>query len=89
MSANDPEDKLYTAKALVEACRTRDAKKQIRRGWRKFVCECGHEFELATRDCFSPSGESCLKCCEWVHPSEHRIDAGLACDTMGNLIEKT
>ena len=61
-------------------------KRIISQGWRRFDCdECGATFEEATRDCGSPSGESC-ECGAWVFPTTCREDASLPVDPLtGNL----
>lgn len=57
-----------------------------RRGWRYFECsECGLRWEWPSRDRFSPSGEDCPSCGEWVFPRGHREDASLPVDDSGNL----
>lgn len=44
-------------------------------GWRSFLCgECGHPFELRTRDHKTPSGEDCPQCGEFVFPNSSRED---------------
>lgn len=66
----------------------KDVSRPIRRGWRMFLCdECGFHYEAATRDAKSPSGDTCPKCSEDIYPIAHRIDAELACDEWGNLLE--
>lgn len=57
-----------------------------RRGWRTFLCdECGHHWEEATRDCLSPSVDTCPICHEWVHPTASRVDESLPVDKSLNL----
>lgn len=59
---------------------------KLRRGWRFFMCEdCGKDWKLATRDCFSPSGESCPSCGSWAFPHASKLDPELSCDELGNL----
>lgn len=56
------------------------------RGWRTFRCPtCGHHWGEATRDCHSPSGDSCPICYEWLVPTEPREDPSLAVDSNLNL----
>lgn len=58
----------------------------VRQGWRAFDCdECGHKWEWPSRDRFSPSGENCPKCGEWLFPCGNREDATLPVDKSGNL----
>ena len=58
-----------------------------RKGWRAFKCpECNNQWEWPTRDRFSPSGENCLQCGEWVFPFDCREDESLETDKYGNLI---
>lgn len=58
-----------------------------RRGWRHFKCdECGVAWRAPSRDCFSPSGDGCVRCSEWVHPFDCQVDLGLEVDSSGNLI---
>ena len=58
----------------------------VRQGWRAFECdECGHKWEWPSRDRFSPSGENCPKCGEWLFPCGNREDATLPVDDSGNL----
>lgn len=60
----------------------------VRRGWRTFHCdECGLQWELATRDAMSPSGDTCPECDEVNFPKSYRIDADIVCDKWGNLKE--
>jgi len=57
-----------------------------RRGWRSFQCEeCGHRWEEATRDYWSPSGVDCPLCQGWTFPSAGAPDLSLPVDSMGNL----
>ena len=69
-----------------------------KRGWRKFKCHnyndeeakygcegCGAEFLIATRDCFSPSLETCPICGEEVFPSGGFYDDTLSVDESFNL----
>ena len=63
-----------------------DKKIGWRKGWRYFDCECGHTFWEATRDRFSPSGETCPKCGYDVHPSDNKEDDTLKVDKSGNLV---
>jgi len=57
-----------------------------RKGWRSFKCpECGNQWEWPSRDRFSPSGEDCLQCGEWVFPFANREDEALETDDYGNL----
>lgn len=59
---------------------------KVRRGWRHFRCdECSHEWDGKSRDAFSPSGEDCPKCGEWVTPEYGVSDESLPCDEFGNL----
>jgi len=54
-------------------------------GWRYFKCpECGNEWLLPTRDCFSPSGEDC-KCGEFASPYKSKQDLSLPHDDYCNL----
>lgn len=62
---------------------------QIRRGWRHFYCsDCDLRWWSATRDCFSHSKETCPtpECYAEVSPHDSDVDATLAVDRMGNLI---
>lgn len=44
-------------------------------GMRAFRCEeCGHTWQSETRDCLSPSGETCSHCLEFVPPWMHIKD---------------
>ena len=65
-----------------------------KRGWRKFQCNnyneeaeygCGAEFLIATRDCFSPSLETCPICGEEVFPSGGFYDDTLSVNEYFNL----
>lgn len=59
----------------------------VRQGWRAFDCdECGRKWEWPSRDRFSPSGENCPDCGEWLFPHASRADETLPVDTMGNLL---
>lgn len=54
---------------------------------RSFECdECGHKWEWPSRDRFSPSGENCPRCGEWLFPCGSREDASLPVDSSGNLM---
>lgn len=56
-------------------------------GWRVFRCDaCGAQWEAASRDYASPSGEDCA-CGEWVMPHAFRPDDTLPIDKFGNLIK--
>ena len=57
-----------------------------RNGWRKFSCECGKGWEWPTRDVYSPSGENCPDCGDFVHPCGGYIDENLHADEFGNLL---
>lgn len=57
-----------------------------RKGWRKFSCECGKEWEWPTRDAFSGSSENCPECGDSVHPHDGYIDESLPADEFGNLL---
>jgi hypothetical protein len=58
----------------------------VRQGWRAFECDaCGHKWEWPSRDRFSPSGENCPNCGEWLFPCGNREDASLPVDDSGNL----
>lgn len=58
----------------------------LRPGYRKFICpECSHEWQEATRDFRSMSGEACSKCGEWTTPSIRWVDLSLPVDEYGNL----
>jgi len=69
-----------------------------RRGWRIFECEkfqiegetfgCGAKFMEPTRDCFSPSVETCHICGEEVRPSLGFYDDSLKIDSSCNLKDK-
>lgn len=62
-------------------------KRQLEAGWRAFQCdECGAQWQSASRDHASPSGEDCEKCGAWVFPHLHRPDPTLQCDEFGNLL---
>lgn len=44
-------------------------------GMRAFRCwECGHTWQTETRDCLSPTGETCSHCLEFVQPWMHLKD---------------
>lgn len=44
-------------------------------GWRYFRCdECDKEYVLPSRDCFSPSVETCAGCMEDMSPYDHKVD---------------
>ena len=56
-------------------------------GWCAFQCdECGAQWQSASRDHASPSGEDCEKCGAWVFPHLHWPDPTLQCDEFGNLL---
>ncbi len=58
----------------------------VQKGWRAFDCdECGRKWEWPSRDRFSPSGENCPDCGEWLFPHANRADETLPVDSMGNL----
>lgn len=58
---------------------------EVRQGWRHFRCGgCGAQWESASRDHASPSGEEC-ECGEWVFPHGSRPDAALEVNEYGNL----
>ena len=83
-AAHDP---LAKAKAELQAAGysviSPDA---IAQGWRAFDCdECGRKWEWPSRDRFSPSGENCPACGEWIFPHANRADETLPVDSMGNL----
>jgi hypothetical protein len=66
-----------------------------RQGWRKFKCHiyndkesqqgCGAEFLNASRDCFSPSLDTCPNCGEEVFPSGGFYDDTLSVNESFNL----
>ncbi len=56
-----------------------------RTGWRKFLCDCGHYFEEATRDRFSPSVTECPLCNSFCYPEGSIADETLPVDLSGNL----
>lgn len=59
--------------------------RSVAAGWRVFRCdECGAQWESASRDHVSPSGEDCA-CGEWVFPHESRPDPTLPVNEHGNL----
>lgn len=61
-------------------------KRLLAAGWRIFHCDgCGKQWESASRDHASPSGEEC-DCGEWVSPHDSRADNTLPCNEFGNLI---
>ncbi len=56
-------------------CATQDVVQKVRKGhpgadiyggYRHFVCECGREWVEYSRDRYSPSGDECHKCGDWV-----------------------
>ena len=62
-------------------------KQLVTAGWRVFRCaECGAQWESASRDHASPSGEDCA-CGEWVSPHESRADDTVPCNEYGNLTQ--
>ena len=63
-----------------------DLPRLVRQGWRAFDCDaCGRKWEWPSRDRFSPSGENCPDCGEWLFPHANRADETLPVDSMGNL----
>lgn len=65
---------------------SRSVERMVRQGWRHFECDtCSNKFALPTRDRFSPSGENCPECGEWLHPCGQQEDASLPVDDSGNL----
>jgi len=61
---------------------------QFAQGWRIFWCdECGEQWESASRDHASPSGEDCQRCGEWVFPYDSRPDGSLPVNQFGNLTQ--
>jgi hypothetical protein len=70
-------------------CLPLSKKNKLMRGWRLFKChDCALKWELPSRDCTSPSGESCPLCNGCEFPYERRIDEKLIVDSMGNLLEE-
>lgn len=56
-------------------------------GMRHFVCEeCGHKYSEATRDCMSPSVETCQKCYTDNQPDTYTMHEEWPTDKSGNLI---
>lgn len=59
-----------------------------RQGMRSFMCdECGHDWIEASRDCLSPSIETCPKCRADVHPGACELRPDWPLDSMGNLLQ--
>lgn len=55
-------------------------------GYRFFECEeCGFAWKTKSRDCESPSGESCERCDNEVSPSDHEKHYEWPTDGSGNL----
>ncbi len=58
-----------------------------RSGFRYFECaECLHAWHEASRDCFSPSGDPCSECGEFVHPCAYEYHPEWPVDSMLNLL---
>ena len=73
-------------KAQGELVAGDDLTSLVRQGWRAFDCyECGRKWEWPSRDRFSPSGENCPDCGEWLFSHANRADEALPVDSMGNL----
>jgi len=57
-------------------------------GYRFFKCEeCLNEWQDKSRDCASPSGESCPECNEFVSPYGNEKHYEWPTDKSGNLID--
>lgn len=57
-------------------------------GFRFFKCEeCGSEWKAKSRDCTSPSGETCIKddCLTFCHPVDYEEHYEWETDGFGNL----
>lgn len=66
--------------------RIRAARKLIP-GFRYFHCdECNRRFWHKTRDCHSPSNETCPECYSDVHPHDFEEHLEWPVDKSGNLI---
>lgn len=63
-------------------------RQKICQGWRYFKCRnCGCDWRQTSRDCYTPSGESCLDCDDWVTPVYALPDELISVDkNTGNLI---
>lgn len=59
---------------------------EVRRGFRSFGCDCGHEWDTLCCDHRSPRIENCPNCDAEVSPCDSWSDATLKCDDSGNLI---
>lgn len=59
----------------------------IRHGWRIFVCECGEVWTEKSRDRFSPSGDNCETCSDWVTPFAGCESPATDVDSHGNLVQ--
>lgn len=60
-------------------------------GYRMFQCEaCANQWQEATRDCHSPSGEHCPDedCMEFTSPSGHAEHPEWPTDASGNLLHQ-
>ena len=56
-------------------------------GWRYFHCDdCGYKWHEASRDCKSPSTETCPECYMAVWAYKSVVDESLKTDGSGNLI---
>lgn len=56
-------------------------------GYRFFSCdECGAHWSEKSRDCFSPSGEICPKCGEFIRPFNNEEHPEWPVDKSGNLV---
>lgn len=56
-------------------------------GYRFFSCyECGNYWKEKTRDCLSPSGESCSVCREWCSADCYEQHPEWETDISGNLL---
>lgn len=57
-----------------------------RGGYRLFRCECGREWKDKSRDCYSPSGEACEVCGEWISPHRREPHPEWLMDLVGNFL---
>lgn len=54
-------------------------------GYRFFRCDCGYQWDDRSRDCQSPSGDSCPKCHEFCSPDGYETHYEWETDQSGNL----
>lgn len=57
-------------------------------GYRFFECECGEKWRNRSRDCATPSIESCEQCYEVSSPTHYEPHPEWPTDKSGNLLRE-